>query len=229
MTKINENKVGQAWLKYMYYVISGGSVIADDKEPIIEHDAAFIILNCDDSHDAIIDKYGDNEAIKKYSEKMYAMEIMPEFGSAYGSRLFSYGENINQIEKAKRLLRSKPERKSVSMVLLKPDEDMTDKMPRVPCLTELMLRLRDQKLVMTAIFRSQNAYKSYANFMSLRKMHMEIASDLQVGMGKLEIFARVPHIYKSDVEKAQDILAEYGYETADVLQQFEQFELRDAA
>ena len=132
---------------------------------------------------------------------MFSKEVLPQFKMSYGARLFDLN-GIDQVELIVKKLRKKWWSKSASIGLLMPG----DSAPKMPCLISVSTRIRDDALILTGTFRSQNVLRSYGNMFGLRALQNKIANKLKKPLGRLEIFVVCPHVYSSDIEKAQNVL-----------------------
>lgn len=200
---VNEQTVGEAWVSYMDTVLSHGVRIPDDKEEIIESSLVVLEMEEVSEDDELVLQYGEPDIIDRYVEKMFSQEIIPEFSSTYGHRLFNY-DGVDQIEWMSNRLQEKWWSKAAAISLLTPNETM----PRIPCLIDLLTTVRDGRCVLTAVFRSQNVFRSYANAVGLRKIQEILAKELQKPVGKLRVVAHAPHIYASNIPRVEAILSE---------------------
>ncbi len=86
-----------------------------------------------------------------------------------------------------------------------PPEDAGN--PGPPCLTLVQARLRDERLHLTAYFRSHDIYRAWpGNAFGLRALQDEIASALGAAAGELAILSHSAHIYAHDWARAEDLL-----------------------
>ncbi len=187
---------GEVWLKYCNLVASKGVVFYDEGETIVELLNVCICFHDFNLDDPIFERYGDIEVINLYRKKMKSQEIIPELNSSYGKRLYDQ-LGVNQVKWAIERLRRKPETKAATISLLLPD----DPGPRIPCLCIIDFKIRDNKLYLTGYFRSQNVVRSYANFISIRELHEEIANRLNVQAGDMLFFVSSAHFYNKDIDK----------------------------
>jgi len=200
MISIDDISIGSLWIKYLDFVLQNGKFVEDDKEPILEGDEILLSVRSIDYDDQIIKRYADPDIIDAYSRKMFSLDIIPEIGTTYGPRLFAH-DRVDQIEWMVRRLKKNPFSKSATISLLKPGDS-----GRVPCLIALSARVRENVVILDAVFRSQNAFKSYGNFFGIDKIHALISKRLNLEKGKLVFNVLSPHIYKSDLEQIKTII-----------------------
>lgn len=198
---ITRPSLGELWLSYMSHIVQNGSSVPDDREEILETGPVCCEVAHIDGEDPIIKRYADKTIIELYVKKMYAMELMPEFNSSYGDRLFNY-DGVNQIQWLIEKLAKNQFAKSAAISLLKPQ----DTAPRIPCLVGLQPVLRHSTLTLNATFRSQNAFRAYGNFFGLSAILNEMAVALRVEPGSIRAFVVCPHIYRSDIKDAKEII-----------------------
>ncbi len=200
MTEIKQQPLGDAWVEYLRVILTQGSWLPDDREPIIEGPPVFLELNDARKDDPIIQEFGSSHIIEIYSRKMFSRELIVELNSTYGSRLFDW-DGVDQVATAVDRLKKRWWSKSAAIGLIAPLETM----PRVPCLINLLPLIRKNRLILNATFRSQNAFNSYGNFIGLRALQELIAKRLDVAPGVLRVMAYAPHIYESDIARASEI------------------------
>ncbi|MEV8634848.1 hypothetical protein AB0395_24650 [Streptosporangium sp. NPDC051023] len=187
------------WL--LQHVRTNGGPAEDDRGPIIEAPAVLFEIAGLGWEDPILRSYGDAKKIPLYSRKFSENVIVPPFKYSYGGRLRQF-LGVDQLRWVTGVLRAKPYTKSCWISLTSPGEPQD----AVPCLTSLAFRLRDERLVMTAAFRSQNVYTSYLNYVPLRSIQSEVADGLGVSCGSMRVFVDVPHIYTADAVAVGEIL-----------------------
>jgi thymidylate synthase len=200
---IAAQSIGEGWISYLEQILANGVEIPDDREPILEAPAICLEMRYGSEMDPILQKHANPRIISLYTEKMFSREIIPELNSTYGSRLFAY-DGVDQVQWIIDRLNARWWAKSSVISLLKPNENM----PRIPCLISVMATIRDDELRLDAVFRSQNAFNSYGNFLGLKKIHELIAEGTKRKIGTLRSIALAPHIYRSNVAAAQKLVSE---------------------
>ena len=176
----------------------------DDREDILETSPiAFTITEYEDV-EGILEKHADQRVIDMYTQKMFSMDIIEEINSTYGDRFFA-NLGVDQIELAVNKLKKNKWSKSCFIPLVIPD----DPGPRIPCLSALQIAIRQDSVQFYVIFRSQNAFNSYGNFIGIRALQGIVSEKLGYEVGDVYFFVNFPHIYRSDVGKAKDIVGEY--------------------
>lgn len=201
MINVKEESLGEAWRSYLREVLNTGVRVPDDREAIMESCSALVEMDIVSDDDKLLKQYGDPHVAAVYRQKMFSREIIPELNSTYGDRLFDQ-DGVDQVEWITNRLKSKWWTKGANISLLKPN----DPGPRIPCLTNIQAVIRDNRVNLTAIFRSQNVYNSYGNFLGLHDIQSLISSKLGLEVGCLSAFVVCPHIYESDLSRARMIV-----------------------
>ncbi|MEW9550100.1 hypothetical protein [Nonomuraea sp. NPDC050783] len=172
----------------MRHVWSAGTLALDDRGPVIEGPAVLFEIARVSRDDPILERHGDPQRLALYTRKFSEEAVVPPFKYSYGARI------KGQLRWAADLLRLKPYSKSAWISLTEPGEAYD----AVPCLVGLAFRIRQDALVMTASFRSQNAYTSYLNYVPLADVHARMARTLRLERGPMRVFVDVPHLYLAD-------------------------------
>lgn len=159
----------------------------------------FVSIETASIDDPIIDNYADRQRID-YTRKRYGQ----------GSGLGGYGEFICgkdgiRLDDVVGKLLSDPSSKSAT---INAPNTWTANCGKPPCLTTVDFKIRENKLMMTAMYRSQNVFtKQPGNILALRDLQETIADRVEVPAGKINLFAASAHIYEPDWETAEEILA----------------------
>ena len=201
--KIISSSIGNAWKNYMKYVKQNSYLIDDDKGKILESGPVIIELNKVSKKDKIIKKYGNPQIQKLYTEKMFSESIIEEIGTTYGDRLFN-NNGYNQIKIIIDKLHENPNTKSATISLI--DAELIGTSARIPCLTTLDFKIRDNKLHIYSFFRSQNVLNSYGNMYGIIEIQKFIQKKLECKLGTIFMYISSPHYYKVDEEKINYIL-----------------------
>ncbi|MQA95684.1 MAG: hypothetical protein GEV11_13910 [Streptosporangiales bacterium] len=186
----------------MRHVRASGVPADDDRGPVLEAEPVLFEIAGFADDDAIVSRFGDAAKMPLYRAKFTRTTVIPPFKYSYGARLRAL-RGVDQIRWVTRLLRHRPYSKSAWVSLTVPGE----RYDAVPCLTGLAFRIRDGRLLMTAAFRSQNAFTAYLNYLPLRTIQTEVAAALGLPHGPMRVFVDVPHVYVADLAKVDAILA----------------------
>ena len=193
---------GQAWVALLQHVIGAAEPADDDRGPVLEGPPALFEVIRLGWSDPLITRFAEAPEIELYTRKFTSTTVCAPFKYSYGARLREL-QGVDQLAWVKRLLASRPHSKSGWISLTVPGE----RPDAVPCLTGLAFRARHETLQMSAVFRSQNAYTSYLNYLPLRDVQKGIAAFLSLPCGPMRVYVDVPHLYIADVGKVEAILS----------------------
>lgn len=153
------------------------------------------------------------EFIKPYIPKYERDAVDGVLEGAYGPRLFSMRNTIDQVASVIHLLEGRPNSKRAVIQLFDAADIATDKR-EVPCTTTLQFLLRDGKLNLVVSMRSNDAYFGLPHdvfcFTMLQEM---LASRLGVELGEYLHYAASMHVYASYLEAMCDYVRE-GHQKA---------------
>lgn len=139
-----------------------------------------------------------------YLGQILSAQGEPGVSYTYGARLRQFAGSIDQVAALVAQLRNAPQSRRAVAALWEPHTDSVSANP--PCLNLIQLRLRHDRLHMTAYFRSHDIYRAWAaNAFGLRTLQGEIATALAVLVGDLAILSHSAHIYAHDWETAADL------------------------
>jgi thymidylate synthase len=193
---------GQAWVALMRHVTDAAEPADDDRGPVLEGPAVLFEMTGLGWDDPLISRFGQASAAELYARKFTSTSVCAPFKYSYGARLREF-QGADQLAWVRRLLTERPWSKSGWISLTGPGE----RLDAVPCLTGLAFRVRRQALQMSAVFRSQNAYTCYLNYLPLRDVQAEVAAGLGLGCGPMRVFVDVPHLYLADAGQVRAILS----------------------
>jgi thymidylate synthase len=193
---------GQAWVALMRHVIDAAEPADDDRGPVIEGPPVLFEMVRLGPGDPLISKFGEATALELYARKFTSTRVSAPFKYSYGARLREF-HGVDQLAWVRQLLIERPYSKSGWISLTGPGE----RNDAVPCLTGLAFHARRQKLNMSAVFRAQNAYTCYLNYLPLRDVQSEMAEGLGLTCGPMRVYVDVPHLYIADADKVQAILS----------------------
>lgn len=193
---------GEAWIGLLRHVLDRSRVAPDDRGPVYEGVPALFEISAICRSDPVLLQHGQPALIAQYDRKFTQDTVFPPFKYSYGARLRCVN-GADQLAWVTSLLLEHPHSKSAWITLTLPGEQ-----PRaVPCLAALAFRAREERLHLSAIFRSQNAFTAYLNYLPLRDVQSEIAGRLGLPCGLMRVYIDVPHVYVDDAPKARQILS----------------------
>lgn len=150
------------------------------------------------------------QELKSYYPEIMTNRKIPGVSYNYGDRMRSYFE-IDQILEIKKLLSRRPFSKKAIAVTYDVKKDWKNvNKGDTPCLTQVLVRVSDRKLVLTAHFRSQDMFHGWPrNTFALRKLQKDIADHLKLPMGVICIITHCAHMYADDWKLADEIIKNY--------------------
>jgi thymidylate synthase len=193
---------GQAWIALMRHVTDAAELADDDRGPVLEGPPVLFEMTELGWNDPVISRFGQASAAELYARKFTSTSVCAPFKYSYGARLRQF-QGVDQLAWVSRLLTERPYSKSGWVSLTVPGE----RPDAVPCLTGLSFRARRQALQMSAVFRSQNAYTCYLNYLPLRDVQAEVATVLGLASGAMRVFVDVPHLYVADAGRVDAVLS----------------------
>ncbi|MCP2339838.1 hypothetical protein [Actinomadura rupiterrae] len=190
---------GDAWIALLRHVWSAGEAGMEDLGPIIEGPPVLFEIASLSWQDPVLSRYGDRNRLARWAS---APRGRDDLAGGLGARLRDL-HGVDQLHWAADLLRARPWTTSAWVSL----NDPGDPADTVPCLVALAFRLRAYRLVMTAMFRSQNVHRAYLSYIPLREVQLEVADELGLPAGPMRVFVDVPHVAVRDADSVASILA----------------------
>jgi len=159
----------------------------------------FVSIETVSIDDPVIDKYADRQRID-YTRRRYSQDCGP---GGYGE--FIHGRDGEVLDRLVNKLLSNPLSKSA---VVNAPNTWAANVGKPPCLTAVDFKIREDELLMSAMYRSQNVFtKQPGNILALRNLQETIADRVEVPAGRINLFAASAHIYEPDWETAAEILA----------------------
>lgn len=200
MYTIDAETLGKAWLTSMKLAMKSGEEIFDEYRKLKEIRNLYITIADVSENDSILQQYADKDRIKLMKEKYATCGLVGDYKVDYGSYIYN-NNGINQMDWLENRIRNKPETKSATITLHRPGEEM------LACLSLMDFKLRNEKLNMTVVYRSQNIFSSQpGNLIALRGMQNDLSTQLGVKLGNIELVVISAHIYEENYEAALKIL-----------------------
>ena len=222
---IRGRTVAEAWLKILDTILRFGKESGthyDDMQKEIVN--LMSVISDEDPNDLHVpeffpsDKQHVNEYIPRMTKDLSGGTSKNEY--TYGSRMRSWF-GIDQVKGAIEKLIREPVSRAVVISLWDTIKDLT--LGGSPCLNHIWLRVNENKLYMTAIFRSHDMFEGYPeNALALRCLQEEIRKQVEDGLkakgqiediklGNLIILSQSAHIYDDSWERCIKTVEMYGY------------------
>lgn len=145
-----------------------------------------------------------------YYPQVLSSKEIPGIAYTYGQRLRD-NDGVDQIKNIIELIKTRPfSKKMVAFTAnVKNDWSQVNK-GDTPCLTQVLVSMQDDRLFMTAHFRSQDMVHGWPrNVFSLRKLQKLIADEAGgIALGALVLITHSAHIYSDDYALVEKILTE---------------------
>ncbi|GGQ34333.1 thymidylate synthase [Actinomadura coerulea] len=189
---------GRAWIGVLRHVWAAGEAGLEDGGPIIEGPPLLFEICSLSWEDPILREYGDRARLVRRAQERTRRVVRGRFWP----RLHDL-QGHDQIRWVVDLLRARPWTTSAWISLTIPGEPADG----LPALTALSFRIRGYRLIMTAMFRSQDVHRAYLAYIPLREVQVQVADELGLPPGPLRVFVDVPHVHVGDAERVASVLA----------------------
>lgn len=204
------NHINLAWIKALHQVLSYGQFIKQSSGQRTEIlNLVSIITHRNDSLMKVVDRIDEflnQDFMKQYVASFFADNT--NLGSYnYGLRMRSWFQ-ADQLKAAINLLKLNRHTTRCVINLWDSKQDLLSDNP--PCLNHVWVRVIDNQLNLTALFRSHDIYAAYPyNLYGLLalQLHLINAVDDELQLGKLTIISESAHVYQHDLVQAKDLIA----------------------
>ncbi|MBI5449684.1 hypothetical protein HY948_05240 [Candidatus Gottesmanbacteria bacterium] len=201
---LRAHSAGYAWQKAVQLIFARGKTVYDGKKRLKEVLNVVISIRNPDMTDIIVRNFGDRTMIEWMENNFLSVQPIPDWGYSYGQRLRSF-LGMDQLSEAIRKLQRNPESKSATVMFALPPEDHR----HMPCIIALDLKIRKEKLIGAAFFRSQDGFKKfYADILALGKIMSQASMALHIPVGTLVLSIVSLHAYTEDFKKGKRFILE---------------------
>jgi thymidylate synthase len=146
--------------------------------------------------------------IKPYAPAYGKEAVNGVIEGAYGPRLWSMRDGIDQFASIEALLSKKPGSRRAVIQLFNAEDIATDH-KEIPCTTTLQFHRREDRLHMSVTMRSNDAYVGLPHDVFCFTMMQEMmARRLGIEMGEYFQYVGSMHVYEKDLSRIADYLAE---------------------
>ena len=205
---INAKTTNDAWKRILNLIWYSGYELKSERGMTKEiHN---LMVKVQEPFDKNIDGFPmSQEELKKYSLQLLDSD-RHGFEYTYGERLRKWGSEIvekpiDQIDYvAKKLKLNKNSRRAIAVTWI-PSVDTTK--TEVPCLILTDFIIREKKLHLTAVFRSNDMFGAWpANVYGLNNLNQYVAKKLKIKSGSITTLSISAHIYEHDWKNVRGIL-----------------------
>jgi len=213
MRAIEVSDIGTAWEESVRHVLRKGiPITTEDNEETLETDELVVKVQHPSSGGYPKNlPYGQAYLSQYAHDLIYGGENDDRFAYTYHGRLFDYGDSgdeecciaYDQIGYIIGKLQEQPVSRRAQAITWNPFRDCCVK--DVPCLQWTLFLIRDGKLNMKVLFRSNDILMAmYANMYALVALQAYVAHELNVPVGTYTHIVTVPHIYhKRDANEVE--------------------------
>ncbi len=207
---IREGFVGDAWLRILKLIMKFG-LVKKSQHDVKQKELINLMVTIEEEYtDDLVwkDFYQfSKEDLEKYIPSMITPIEHPSVEYTYGQRLMKF-RGIDQIENIVEELKAHSfSRRAVACTW---DVVKDIKSDKAPCLDIVQCLVQDNKLYLTAFFRSHDMFGAWPmNIYALRKLQKIIAEKIGVQMGNITTFSCSAHVYKHNWPKAEEIIEKH--------------------
>ena len=213
--EINAHSISDAWPQILKSVLIQGqtlNVVVDETPRRTLEYSGIIVTNIDTPCNDMIPRGSkfDKSALNKYADQFCCGDDKG-FAYSYGNRLRNY-HGVDQIYDIINKLEKDPESRRAVAITWQPSIDLN--VNHVPCMLLCDFKIRNDRLNLTAYFRSHDIYGAFpSNAYGLAKL-MEKVLDLDKNVpeqsvaacvGRLTIISNAAHIYEHDILSSRQI------------------------
>lgn len=197
--------IGEAWEALLEATYRSDGTVRDDGMELRELVNVTVVVEAPlppVDADPFVRRNTDDELVQWMHDNFHSTAPIEGWGYSYGRRLYDF-DGVDQIEHVKEKLAENPESKSATVSAMYPPEDGR----HVPCICTLDFKVRDG-LVLTTFFRSQDVGTKFGpDLLALEEIFEDVAENLDVPGNRLVVHIASAHIYESDYERVEEMLA----------------------
>ena len=212
--RVERESIADAWLDAIFHIRRFGVVKPSDKgRDLQELSSLHVVLN--ERMDGILDRIPrwlpvTRNGIENYLPVMLSGKPREgvDVAYTYGMQFQNYN-GLDQLAEIVTLMRTEWYTKRAVAITWELPDHLTNQIDSAPCVVDLMFLIQDDKLLMTAHFRSHDMFRAWLeNVYGLRFLQSEMAQKIGVGLGKLEVISNSAHLWQDIVPDADRVVAE---------------------
>lgn len=218
--RIERKTIADAWLDMLKHIRTFGEMKPSDKGRNLQELASLHIV-VDDDPRTMLDKFPDWLPIGKFDVEKYLPMMLDKKPLRGTERAYTYGaalqdffgdSNYDQIEKITKLIGEEWYTKRAYATTWHLPENLDDQVSSAPCLTDLNFLVQDDKLFMSAHFRSHDMYRAWLeNVYALRFLQSRMVENLKdqgIGLGKMEVISNSAHLWQDIIPDADRLISQ---------------------
>ncbi|MBI5073026.1 hypothetical protein HZA99_04365 [Candidatus Woesearchaeota archaeon] len=206
---VRHSHIGPAWLEILSLILRFGTIKKSDYG-VDQRELLNIIsvIEQEDPDAPHLESYFQftREDLLSYYPQVLTASSVEGVEYSYGERLRA-NKNIDQIQQLISLLQKNKNTRRALAVTWDLEKDSSSEKP--PCLILTEFLVQDDKLFLTAFFRSNDMFHAWPrNAFGLRKIQFHVAAATNLSVGSLTIISSSAHLYQNNWTLAQDILSQ---------------------
>ena len=218
MKTIKEAQAMDAWKEALKYTLNNGKDFDDENKRVcreVMHLTAAITAPAEQTIAKPIErlhafphwKYPSLEEIKR---AMLSNTLAPDYAYGYGQRIFNFQNAVNQVnDYVVPLLKDTKETRRAMVSIFDPINDAKLISTDTPGLIAFDFKLREEKLHITAIIRSNDIFFGWpANVYQAFVIQEYVRHQLGVDIGTLTTFSVSSHVFHDQMEFIKEVLKE---------------------
>ncbi len=212
--KIHSTSIFEAWIKLLNYILIYGAIKHTEYgNRQKEYLNTVVVIDKNFEIDKRFETFFAKEEIEKYMKDILSKEKPKDVNYTYGNRLRAYF-GVDQLKYIIEKLGKAPFSRRAVAVTLNPtvDENNND----MPCLNEISCIISENKLFLTAFFRSHDIFKAWPiNFYGLVAIRDYILKEINkryktnYQKGAITVISSSAHIYEEDWKRAKEVVDKY--------------------
>lgn len=202
------NTIGNAWITVLKEILNNGKKTLYNgnlNKPIKEIVGTTFTITNIIMPDPIIEKYMVKEEYEWMENNFTKLGKVKELHNenSYASRLYNYMDKKNQIDWVINRLKNTKHTCSASITTFEP---LTDE-KYIPCVSMIDFYVENEQLNMYVYCRSLDfGCKAYVNLVMLYNILKQVASEINIKVGDMNLIVKSAHIYDKDMDKVNKIL-----------------------
>lgn len=202
------NTIGNAWITVLKEILNNGKKTLYNgnlNKPIKEIVGTTFTITNIIMPDPIIEKNMVKEEYEWMENNFTKLGKVKELHNenSYASRLYNYMDKKNQIDWVINRLKNTKHTCSASITTFEP---LTDE-KYIPCVSMIDFYVENEQLNMYVYCRSLDfGCKAYVNLVMLYNILKQVASEINIKVGDMNLIVKLAHIYDKDMDKVNTIL-----------------------
>ena len=207
---LSSGTIGESWCAVAERIVATGVPGQYDGLPIREISLITLLVARPDPDDELIATHAQPERLAWMHANFTDHTRVADLGDAdsYATRLFDYEHSgHDQVAWVIDRLRADPSSRSATITTFQPHTDTT----YIPCVSMLDFWLPDGAVELVVYAHSIDfGAKGYGNLVELASLQRHVAGALALPVGRLMMIVKSAHVYETELEYIQGVLASPG-------------------